>query len=119
MTTKVGFRATAWQMTLMGLRYLGGRKLRTVLTTLAIVFGIALIFAINLGLPSVTEAFKQTMTTVSGADISITSASGESFAPDALLSKVAAIPHVAAVSGILQRTFTLPTLGGDNALGKA
>ncbi len=66
MTTQTSFGATAWQMTLMGLRYLNGRKLRTVLTTLAIVFGVALIFAINLTLPSLTDAFKQTLTGVRG-----------------------------------------------------
>jgi hypothetical protein len=40
------------QMTIMALRYLNGRRLRTTLTTLAIVLGVALIFAVNLILPS-------------------------------------------------------------------
>ena len=117
MIDNIGFRASAWQMTLMGLRYLNGRRLRTTLTTLAIVFGVALIFAINLGLPAVTDAFNKTVTTVAGADIRITSVSGESFAPDEVLAQVAAVPQVEAVNGVLERTFTLPTLGG-NALGK-
>ncbi len=116
MTTKPNFSGTTWQMALMALRYLNGRRLRTTLTTLAIVLGVALIFAINLGLPAIQDAFKQTMTTVSGADISITSASGNSFAPDSVLARVAAVPHVQAVMGILHRQFSLPTLGG-NALG--
>ena len=103
-------------MTLMGLRYLGGRKLRTVLTTLAIVFGVALIFAINLALPSFTNAFKETMSGVSGADIQIISASGDLFAPDTVLAQVAAVPQVQAVSGSLERSFTLPTLS-NNPLG--
>ena len=36
-------------MTLMGLRYLNGRRLRTILTTIAIVFGVSMIFAIAIG----------------------------------------------------------------------
>ena len=41
-----------WQMTLMALRYLGGRKLRTALTTLAIVFGVvAIVLALILQMP--------------------------------------------------------------------
>jgi putative ABC transport system permease protein len=104
-------------MTLMGLRYLNGRRLRTVLTTLAIVFGVALIFAINLLLPSAVEAFNQTMTTITGADLSITSASGESFAPEAILERITSIQHVQAASGILHRQFSLPTLSSSDSLG--
>jgi putative ABC transport system permease protein len=102
------FRATIWQMTLIGLRHLNGRRLRTVLTTLSIVFGVALIFAINLVLPSLMEAFKQSVSAVTGADVSITSVSGESFAPDPVLARVAGVQHVQAVTGILHRQFSLP-----------
>jgi putative ABC transport system permease protein len=111
------FRAAAWQMTLMGLRYLNGRRLRTVLTTLAIVFGVAMIFAINLVLPSMQEAFQQTLTSVTGADLSIISVSGESFAPGAVLEDIAGVEQVQAVTGILRRQFSLPTLGRDDSLG--
>lgn len=114
MTTRVGeFRASLWQMTLMGLRYLSGRKLRTTLTTLAIVFGVALIFAINLVLPSALNAFKQSMSAVTGADITVTSLSGEVFAPD-VLTQVAAVDGVQSVSGLLRRQFSLPVLSGSN-----
>ncbi len=113
-----GFPGTVWQMALMAIRYLNGRRLRTTLTTLAIVFGVALIFAINLGLPAVQNAFKQTMTTVAGADLSLISVSGNSFAPDTTLAQVAAVPHVQAVTGVLHRQFNLPTVSGNNALGK-
>lgn len=102
-------------MTLMGLRYLSGRKLRTALTTLAIVFGVALIFAINLVLPSATRAFQQTMTSVTGADLSITSVSGESFDPEVVLGQISGVPDVKAVSGILRRQFSVPTF--ENGLG--
>ena len=93
------FGASAWQMTLMGLRYLNGRRLRTALTTLAIVFGVALIFTINLVLPSAVNAFKQNISAISGADISVTSVSGESFAPDTVLPRIAAVAHVAGCYG--------------------
>src|SRR5262245_979493 len=107
------------QMTLMALRYLNGRRLRTTLTTLAIVFGVALIFAINLALPSIVEAFSHTLTTITGADLTITSISGESFAPDEVIPTVTGVEHVKAVTGILQRQFNLPGMGSDSALGKA
>lgn len=116
-THTTSFRATVWQMALMGLRYLNGRKLRTLLTTLAIVFGVAMIFAVNLILPSVQEAFKQTLTSVTGADLSVTSTSGESFAPEPVLQQVAAVEQVRAVTGILHRQFSLPALSGGEALG--
>ncbi len=102
--------AGVWQMTLMGLRYLNGRKLRTALTTLAIVFGVALIFAINLVLPSAYSTFQQTMTSVTGADTSVTSTSGESFEPNAVLEQIAGVQNVKAVSGILRRQFTIPSI---------
>jgi hypothetical protein len=85
------FRATTWQMTLMGIRYLNGRRLRTVLTTLAIVFGVALIFAINLVLPSGVEAFNQILTSITGADVS--SASGRSFVAEPVLNGYAVWKH--------------------------
>jgi putative ABC transport system permease protein len=117
MTTRnTSYVAGLGQMTRMALRYLSGRKLRTTLTTLAIVFGVALIFAINLVLPSMVNLFKQSLSSINGADLSITSVSGESFAPDDVLSKVAAVPGVTGVTGILRRQFSLPALGGE--LGK-
>lgn len=119
MTAKTNDRAAAtWQMTLMGLRYLNGRRLRTTLTTLAIVFGVALIFTINLALPSVVNTFKQSMTAMTGADITITSISGESFTPETVLPLVSGVENVSAVTGILRRQFSIPTLG-DNVLGNS
>jgi putative ABC transport system permease protein len=117
MTAKTNDRGAAtWQMTLMGLRYLNGRRLRTTLTTLAIVFGVALIFTINLALPSVVNTFKQSMTGMTGADITITRVSGESFTPDSVLPLVSGVNNVRAVTGLLRRQFNIPTLG-DSVLG--
>lgn len=108
--------STMTQMVLMALHYLSGRKLRTTLTTLSIVLGVALIFCINLALPSLVSAFKQNMSAISGADISVISASGESFAPDTALPKISAVAHIQSVSGVLRRQFSIPTLQ-DSQLG--
>lgn len=99
------------QMTLMGLRYLSTRKLRTTLTTLAIVFGVALIFSIDLVLPSVTTLFKQSLSPLTGADLTMTSMTGDSFAPD-VVDRVAGVDGVQAVTGILHRAFMTPSSNG-------
>src|SRR5688572_26794397 len=105
--------ATIWQLTLLGLRYLNGRRLRTALTTLALVFGVALIFCINLVLPSALAAFKGSMSTMSGADIRVTMASGEAFSPDAVLPRLAAVEDVEAAAGVLRRQFSVPAVEGS------
>jgi len=116
-TRLTGTGSTLHQMAIMALHYLNGRRLRTILTTVSIVFGVALIFAINLVLPSFMEAFKQSISAVTGADISITSVTGVSFAPDPVLARVAGVPHVRAVTGILHRQFSLPKHGASDPLG--
>jgi len=109
--------STTLEMAAMALAYLRGRKLRTALTTLAIVFGVALIFAINVTLPNMLSAFKQTMSATSGeADLTFSHISGESFAMDRTLRAVASVKGVQAVTGILRRQVTLPPSGG---FGKA
>lgn len=60
------------QLTLAA-RYLWGRKLRTFLTTLAIVFGAWLIFAMNILMPTMLKAFQVNMLAASGqVDVTIT-----------------------------------------------
>lgn len=107
--------STLWQMTLMAFQYLRGRKLRTALTTLAIVFGVALIFAINITLPSALDAFRRSVTGTSGAvDLTIASVSGNAFAPTDVLERVANVDGVQAVTGSLRRQITIPTgIGSD------
>jgi putative ABC transport system permease protein len=64
--------STWFQMTRMAWQYLKGRKLRTALTTLAIVLGVALIFAINLIMPGVLQMLRQSLETETEAvDLSI------------------------------------------------
>src|SRR5260221_3601942 len=97
------FISTRWQMALMAFQYMRGRKLRTTLTTLAIVFGVALIFAVNLTLPGVTDSFQRSMNATSGAvDLRITSVTGEAVAPNKPMQAVAGVQGVQAVTGSLR-----------------
>jgi putative ABC transport system permease protein len=122
-TRRTGFASTLaelTEMTIMALQYLRGRKLRTTLTTLAIVFGIALIFAINVALPGAMAAFQGTMLVTSGsADLSISNVSGEAFAPDQPLQTVAGIKGIKAVTGVLRRQILLPGEGVKGSIGTA
>src|SRR5262249_171520 len=66
-------------------RYLWGRKLRTALTTLAIVFGVLLIFGMNILLPTMLAAFQSNMLAAAGqVDVTITHKTGEAFSPNVL-----------------------------------
>ncbi|MFN8527345.1 MAG: FtsX-like permease family protein [Anaerolineae bacterium] len=116
-TRNSSFTASVTQMTVMAMRYLSGRKLRTALTTLAIVLGVALIFAMNIVLPSVRDAFKQTLTTFTGADMTITTVAGESFTPDSVIPQMMGVDGVRSATGILRRQFTLPTISDTNLTG--
>jgi putative ABC transport system permease protein len=109
------FVSTSWQMALMALNYLRGRKLRTALTTLAIVFGVAIIFAVNLVLPSMQEGLQRTMNATAGnVDLRVNSITGESFAPEEPLRLVASVDGVQAVTGALRRQITVPREGAGN-----
>src|SRR3990172_8847111 len=95
------------QLTL-ALRYLAGRKLRTALTTLAIVFGVLLIFGMNTLLPAFIGAFQANAMALAGqVDATITNKTGEAF-PESALDKVTAVEGVRAVSGTLERPINLP-----------
>jgi len=91
------------QLTLAA-RYLGGRKLRSFLTALAIVFGAWLIFAMNILMPTMLKAFQVNMLAASDqVDVTITHKTGETFSRN-LLNKVRTIKGMSAVSGLLSRT---------------
>jgi putative ABC transport system permease protein len=92
----------------LAMRYLGGRKLRTSLTTLAIVFGVLVTFGMNTILPTIARAFQANMIAAAGqVDATITHKTGEAFSPD-ILNKVSAVSGVRATSGVLERTVNLP-----------
>jgi len=95
------------QLTLAA-RYLSGRKLRSVLTTLAIVFGAVVIFGMNTMLPAFTGAFQANALAASGqVDASITLRTSDIF-DSRIVDRVAAIDGVRAFSGLLNRAINLP-----------
>ena len=95
------------QLTL-AFRYLRGRKLRTMLTTLAIVFGVLVIFGMNTLIPAFTRAFQANALAAAGqVDATITLKTGDAFAA-ATADAVAAVPGVRLVSPMLVRTVNVP-----------
>jgi ABC-type lipoprotein release transport system permease subunit len=93
-------------------RYLGGRNLRTFLTTLAIVIGVMVIFGTGIYLPSFTDAFNKSLLSASGqTDVMITHKTGEAFSASTL-KKIQRMPSSPArwnASSICRRTFTAGT----------
>ena len=95
-------------------RYLAGRKLRTVLTTLAILFGVLVIVGMNSLLPAFTRAFQANVLAAAGqVDATITLKTSDAF--DATVAdRIATVDGVRAVSGLLNRTINLPADYLDN-----
>jgi putative ABC transport system permease protein len=92
----------------LALRYLMGRKLRTVLTTLAVVFGVMVLFGVNTLLPSMVNAVQGTALGASGtADLTVSSTTDETFG-DEVLGQVQSVPGVAVAVPSLRRNFNLP-----------
>lgn len=89
-------------------RYLTKRKLRTALTTLAIVFGVMLIFGLNGTLPGMREAMQRMMlASVGEVDLTVTSASSAPFEAE-VASRVMAVEGVAAATPVFRRTVAMP-----------
>ena len=84
-----------FQLTLAA-RYLSGRKLRTFLTTLAIVIGVTVIFGMGIYLPSFMEAFNKSLQSASGqTDVMITHKTGEAFSASSTLNRIKRIKGIA------------------------
>ena len=95
-----------FQLTLAA-RYLTGRKLRTLLTTLAVVFGVLVIFGMNIVLPTMIESLQVNTLAASGqVDVTITQIAGDSFSEN-LINKVSSIDGIRAISPSLNRTINL------------
>ncbi len=95
------------QLTLAA-RYLGGRKLRTFLTTLAIVIGVMVIFGTGIYMPSFMNAYQKSLLSVSGqTDVMITHKTGESLS-ESTLKKIKRIKVLAVIAGSLERVINLP-----------
>jgi putative ABC transport system permease protein len=91
------------QLTLAA-RYLAGRKLRTALTTLAIIFGVVLIFGMNTVLPTMIAALQANVQGAEGeVDFTVTNLSGEAFPVD-VIDRLQNIDGVRAMAASLQRT---------------
>src|SRR5512136_4035 len=95
------------QLTLAA-RYLGGRKLRTFLTTVAIVIGVMLIFGTGIYMPSFMGAYQKSLLAASGqTDVMITHKTGEAFSVYTL-NKIKNIDGIAVIAGSLERVINLP-----------
>ena len=89
-------------------RYLNGRKLRTFLTTLAVTFGVLVIFGMNIILPTMLAAFQANALAAGGVvDVTITNKTGGAF-PLETAEKINSIEGVRAFSPVLARTLNLP-----------
>ncbi len=89
-------------------RYLNGRKLRTFLTTLAVIFGVMLIFGMNIILPTMLEAFQANIMAAGNlVDVTVTSKSGGGFPLD-VVNNLNGIADIRAVSPVFERTVNLP-----------
>ena len=87
----------------LAVRYLAGRRLRTGLTTLAIVLGVAVIFSVNTLMPSMLAALEGGIEGAAGlVDLTVTSATGEAFSPD-VLAAIRRTGGIAAASPALRR----------------
>lgn len=92
----------------LAFRYLGGRKLRTALTTLAIVFGVMVIFGMNTFMPTFIKTFQtQAMAAAAQVDLTITQKTGEAFDP-VVLEKIRAVDGIEVATGALERLINLP-----------
>jgi putative ABC transport system permease protein len=99
-------------------RYLNGRKLRSFLTTLAVIFGVLIIFGMNIILPTMMASFQANMMAATGTvDATITHVTGGGFSPG-VASGLTDIDGVRAVSVSLSRTVNLPAdfVDGDPAI---
>jgi putative ABC transport system permease protein len=89
-------------------RYLSRRKLRTFLTTLAVIFGVMVIFGMNIILPTMLQGFQANLMAAGGVvDVTITHQSGSGF-PANLIQRLDGISGIRAVSPVLERTVNLP-----------
>jgi putative ABC transport system permease protein len=93
---------------ILATRYLWGRKLRTFLTTLAIVIGVMVIMGTGIYLPTFIDAFQKNLLAISGqADVTITHKTGESFSTS-VLNKVKAIDGIRVIAGSIERVMNIP-----------
>lgn len=98
----------------LALRYLSGRKLRTLLTTLAVVFGVMVIFGMNILLPTFMKTFQANMMAAAGeVDATITHKTGAPFS-ESVVERILKVDGVRSASGSLNRTISFQADYFDN-----
>ena len=99
----------------LALRYLAGRKLRSFLTTLAIMFGAVVVFCLNMLVPTMLQVFEINMLAAAGqVDVTINHKTGEMYSRR-MLNRVRGLTGVRAVSASLARVINIP----DDFFGEA
>ena len=96
-------------MTKATVQGLWGRKLRTALTALAVVLGVAMVSGTYVLTDTIKQAFdglykdsyKETGAVISGREVVKNAASGKATVPDSLLPKVERLPGVASAAGAI------------------
>jgi len=97
-------------------RYLMGRKLRTLLTTLAIIFGVTILFGMTSLIPTMYRALRQNMLAATGqVDMTVTSVTDGTF-DESLAEDVRAIDGIATATGSLRQNVQLPWGEGVTAI---
>jgi len=92
----------------LALRYLAGRKLRTVLTTLAVVFGVMVLFGLESILPAMLQALRQNMLASAGkVDLTVSSVASSVFS-DGYLEQLRGVEGIGRATGSLQQSMILP-----------
>jgi putative ABC transport system permease protein len=101
---------------MLATRYLRGRLQRSILTTLAISFGVAILFGMNGMIPPMLDAFRHSMYTSAGqVDITIASASNGTF-DESVVRDVLDTEGVSQATAYLAKTISLPaSMGGSSS----
>jgi putative ABC transport system permease protein len=101
----------------LALRYLSARKLRTVLTTLAIVLGVMITFGLNAMAPPLKAAFQQSVEASSANIDLILSQKTMGMFDQALEADVAAVSGVSNVTGAISRDIFVAAEAGLRTAG--
>ncbi len=89
-------------------RYLWGRKLRSFLTTLAIIIGVMVIFGLGSFLPTFIDTIQKSILSISGqVDVTIMHKTSEAFS-SSVLSKVKTVEGVGTIAGSISRPMNIP-----------
>ena len=100
---------------LLAARYLRGRLQRSVLTTLAISFGVAILFGMNGLIPTMLDAFRHSMYTSAGqVDLTLSSFSNSSF-DQGVIAEIKNTAGISEATAYLSKTVSLPvSMGGSS-----